>query len=113
MAIDADGILHAQAATPLPPPLRRGVEVEQDPGIWWQALQNTLRDLFTKISSVAPGILPPATLVRPCTSQQVRAIAVAGTSSTLLLTDDRGEPLGPAFMYNDARSQRAQLLFVK
>ncbi|MEO6696934.1 MAG: FGGY-family carbohydrate kinase [Gammaproteobacteria bacterium] len=90
MAIDAGGILHAQAATPLPPPIRRGAEVEQDPGIWWQALQNTLRDLFNKISS-----------------QHVCAIAVDGTSSTLLLTDDRGEPLGPAFMYNDARSQRA------
>ncbi len=88
--IDADGGVQAQAAAALPTPLRRGVEVEQDPGLWWAALEITLRALFTRIPS-----------------RQIRAIAVDGTSSTLLLTDERGEPLGPALMYNDARSHYA------
>lgn len=90
MVIDANGGVQAQAATPLPAPIRRGVEVEQDPRLWWQALQTTLRALLAKVPSI-----------------QIRAIAVDGTSSTLLLTDDRGEPLLPALMYNDARSQCA------
>lgn len=90
MVIDAGGTLHAQTATPLPAPLRRGAEVEQDPQLWWRAVESTLRDVLVKVPS-----------------KHIHAIAVDGTSSTLLLTDDRGEPLLPALMYNDARSQCA------
>ncbi|MBI3345494.1 MAG: FGGY-family carbohydrate kinase [Gammaproteobacteria bacterium] len=90
MVIDAAGTLQAQAAIPLPAPLRRGAEVEQDPQLWWRAVESALRAVLVKVPS-----------------KHIRAIAVDGTSSTLLLTDDRGEPLGPALMYNDARSQCA------
>ena len=37
--------------------------------------------------------------------QRVRAIAVDGTSGTVLLTDPHGKPLADALMYNDASSQ--------
>ena len=36
---------------------------------------------------------------------EVRAIAVDGTSASLLLADAAGRPLGPALMYNDSRAQ--------
>jgi len=46
------------------------------------------------------------TLFLEIAPQQVRAIAVDGTSSTLLLCDNKGVPLTPALMYNDSRAQR-------
>lgn len=86
-AIDAAGTVCAQAAAPLPAPQRDGARVEQDPALWWQALTLALRELFQHI---------PA--------EQVAALAVDGTSGTLLLCSAYGEPLANALMYNDARS---------
>jgi len=37
-------------------------------------------------------------------TRAVRAIALDATSGTVLLTDDQGQPLSPALMYNDARA---------
>ncbi len=88
MAIDRDGRLQARAATALPEPERDGARVEQDAELWWQGVRDTLASLLQKI---------PA--------DSVRAIAVDGTSGTLLLADGKGAPLGPALMYNDGRSQ--------
>ena len=88
MAIDADGQLRADASTVLAKPIRDGAKAEQSPDLWWQAVRETLAILLSKFS---PG--------------SVKALAVDGTSGTLLLTDDQGEPLGPALMYNDGRSQ--------
>jgi hypothetical protein len=88
MAIDADGRLQAQAAIALPAPLRQGARAEQAPELWWRGVADCLAALLPQISAKA-----------------VRAIAVDGTSGTLLLVDTDGEPLGPALMYNDGRSQ--------
>jgi hypothetical protein len=42
---------------------------------------------------------------------RVAAVAVDGTSGTLLLADERGRPTGPALLYNDARAcDQAQAL---
>ncbi len=88
MAIDTNGLLHAQANTPMPEPVRDGAKAEQDAELWWQTISQALKTLLTQI--------PP---------DSVKALAVDGTSGTLLLTDEIGEPLGPALMYNDGRSQ--------
>lgn len=88
IAIDAEGNVHGHSAVSLPAPLRRAVAIEQDPQLWWQAIRDALHDLLNTV----PG-------------QQVRAMAVDGTSATLLITDAYGAPLGPALMYNDARSK--------
>ncbi|MEQ6341638.1 MAG: FGGY-family carbohydrate kinase [Gammaproteobacteria bacterium] len=88
IAIDADGKVHGHSAVSLPAPLRRAEAVEQEPQLWWQAVRDALHDLLNTV---------PA--------QQVRAMAVDGTSATLLLTDADGIPLGPALMYNDARGK--------
>lgn len=85
--IDSAGELCGQAAVTLPPPRRQGVHVEQDPASWWDALHATLRHLFAQL---------PA--------HHIAALAVDGTSGTLLLTDPAGVPLGPALLYNDARA---------
>lgn len=87
VAIDEQHMLHADVSVELPAPIRNGTHVEQDPELWWTAACDCLDSLSTKIDSA-----------------QVASIAVDGTSATLLLTDEKGSPLGPALMYNDARA---------
>ena len=86
-AIDERAAVRAEARSALTEPLRNGVCVEQDAGIWWDALTATL-DVLCR------GLDPT----------RVKRIAVDGTSATLLLCDRRGKPLTPALMYNDTRS---------
>lgn len=87
VAIDEHHKLHAEAAVDLPAPNRSGTYVEQDPELWWAAVCDCLDSLTANINA-----------------DQVTAIAVDGTSATVLLTDRTGTPLGPALMYNDARA---------
>lgn len=87
IAINEEHNIVGEASITLPTPQRNGTHVEQDPALWWTAVCDCLDQLTV--------IIDP---------QQVAAIAVDGTSSTLLLTDEHGTPLGPALMYNDARA---------
>jgi len=89
-AIDTRGAVLATAATPLPAPERDGACVEQDPAVWWLSLCDTLDKLAGSLRY-----------------SQVIRIALDGTSSTLLLCQPDGMPLGPALMYNDARAVQA------
>ncbi|MBI3773555.1 MAG: FGGY-family carbohydrate kinase [Gammaproteobacteria bacterium] len=88
IAIDATGTIRAQAVVNMALPERDGAKSQQAPSIWWQAVCQVLRDITQQV---------PA--------QSIRALAVDGTSGTLLLADESGAPLGPALMYNDGRSQ--------
>ncbi|MER8629454.1 FGGY-family carbohydrate kinase [Mesorhizobium opportunistum] len=56
----------------------------RDPSAWWQAVQAALMELLSGIDGAA-----------------VRAIAVDGTSGTLLPVDAAGRPLAEPLMYND------------
>jgi len=85
--IDERAAVVAEARIDLPAATRTGACVEQDAGIWWRALTDTLDVLCKRLN--------PA---------QVSRIAVDGTSATLLLCDRHGTPLTPGLMYNDARS---------
>jgi sugar (pentulose or hexulose) kinase len=87
-AIDNRGVLRAESAVDLPPPRRRDGTSEQEPALWWAALLDTLRGLRERIDPAA-----------------VRALAVDGTSASLLLADAAGRPLAPALLYDDARSR--------
>ncbi len=87
IAIDGNKKIQGEFSTPLPMPTGENSHREQQPDVWWQAVSTTLSRLLCQL---------------PC--EQVRSIAIDGTSATLLLTDATGEPLGPALMYNDARS---------
>ncbi len=80
----------AQSAVDLPSARREGAGHTQDPQIWWQALEQVLDTLLGEIDR-----------------RRVGALAVDGTSATLLLTDAAGTPLGPALMYDDGRASAA------
>ncbi|MEW8340588.1 MAG: FGGY-family carbohydrate kinase [Candidatus Thiodiazotropha taylori] len=84
---------HAEVVSTLTRPLPDSVspakgEQQQNPQDWWQAVTGLLQETVAKIGN-----------------KPVDAIAVDGTSSTLLLTDHQGTPLTPALMYNDSRSR--------
>lgn len=88
-AVDPAGRVVARAGFPLPPSVRLGPRVEQDPEDWWEAVARVLRAL----AGSGQG--------------RIRTVAVAGTSGTLLLADETGAPRGPALMYDDGRAAEA------
>lgn len=88
VAITANGTIVARGRAPLPAPRQQGEASEQDPEDWWQAVKQTLQTLLCSVPAKA-----------------VRAIAVDGTSGTVLLVDPAGAPLTPALLYNDSRSR--------
>ena len=86
--LDEHEQLIAAARTPLPPPRQQGTAVEQDPALWWSGVEKVMQDLRQQFPL-----------------HSVRAIAVDGTSGTVLLTDAQGQPLHAALMYNDSRAR--------
>lgn len=87
IAIDAQRQVQGEARVNMPSPEQKGGGYQQDPEIWWQAVIKVLRLLLQQV---------PA--------EQVHAISVDATSSTVLLCDKNGKVNGPALMYNDARA---------
>ena len=83
---DGAGRIVARAEAPLAAPdrPRPGVS-EQDARSWWPAVARALREALDGV----PGV--------------VRGVAVSATSGTVVLADGRGEPVGPAVLYDDAR----------
>ena len=99
MAVAADGRVAADAAAPLATGIATGPAGwhEQSPSAWWQAVCQTLAALANELR--AGGIA------------RLAAVAVDGTSGTLVALDGAGEPLRPALMYNDSRATaEAELL---
>jgi len=92
MAIDGDGAVAGQSSAPLPPPQRNGRHVEQQASLWWIALTAAVAQLGAQVPL-----------------RHVRALAVDGTSGTLLLVNVHGDPVTPALMYNDTRSSAEAL----
>jgi sugar (pentulose or hexulose) kinase len=66
---------------------RDGPRHEQDPDQWWSALAAACQIALDGLPADAVG-----------------ALAVCGTSGTVLLTDGRGDALSPGLMYDDARA---------
>ncbi len=87
VVIDNHQQVQAQANTLIPAPVQQGSNIEQDPALWWNAVCRVLHSLQCKIPM-----------------QNIRAIAIDGTSGTLLAVDECGTPLNAALMYNDSRS---------
>jgi sugar (pentulose or hexulose) kinase len=92
-AVDDRGGLVGEARTALPAAQRSPPGVQQDPVVWWEALAASLGALCRRVDA-----------------RQIRRMAVAGTSATLLLSRRDGTPLTPALMYNDARAVGAAAL---
>jgi len=89
VVIDAQGQQVAAHHVPMVMSEPHGVRIEQNGWIWWKTVCQLLEGLGKLVSM-----------------DKIAAIAVDGTSGTLLLTDAAGNPLGNALMYNDARSER-------
>jgi len=87
VALDLAGKPVGEARLALPVPVQNGSGREQAPLLWAEALERLLDMLFSRIPAAA-----------------VRAIALDGTSGTVLLADAEGSPLTPALMYNDNRA---------
>ncbi|MDZ7750561.1 MAG: FGGY-family carbohydrate kinase [Gammaproteobacteria bacterium] len=85
--VDGRGEEVGRTQVPLPAPEGSDGHAEQAPALWWEALVAVVRALGLEAR--------PAPVV---------AVAVDGTSASLLLADAGGRPLGPALMYNDRRS---------
>jgi D-ribulokinase len=81
-ARDKDGTLEAMATAALLGPVIDFGRALQDPEMWWQALGEAFKALNLE------GL-------------QVLALAIDGTSGTVLPIDAAGQPLGLASMYND------------
>ena len=62
----------------------------RDPATWWKAARAALEAALARIDRAS-----------------IRALAVDGTSGTMLAVDGAGEPLGDALMYNDASPDEA------
>ncbi|MFD5894099.1 FGGY-family carbohydrate kinase [Streptomyces sp. NPDC060366] len=84
-----DGTVLGSGAAPLGG-RRDGVRHEQSPDDWWEAARTAIGEA---LKSAPDGGSPP-----------VRALAVCGTSGTVLLTDRAGRPLTPGLMYDDGRA---------
>ncbi|MDX8478402.1 FGGY-family carbohydrate kinase [Mesorhizobium sp. VK24D] len=80
VAMRPDFSITARAAVPLE---RFGAN-GRDPEVWWAAVEATLKALLSSVDRAA-----------------VRAIAVDGTSGTVLPVDGTGRPLAEPLMYND------------
>ncbi len=89
IAVDEQGQQIGSSSTSLPAPLKPEPDYsEQDPAVWWQAVVAVLTELNSSL---------------PC--HQARAMAIDGTSGSLLLCNPvDGAPLGHALMYDDQRS---------
>jgi len=91
-ATDAANTLVALSTAPIVAPLQTGGRIMQDPAIWWDAVDAALNGLGLK-------------------GHSVRAIAVDGTSGTILAIDGSGNPTSLASMYNDV-AEAADLAMV-
>lgn len=86
--VDEKGVTVNQCRIALPAPDNPAPgHFEQSAQSWLNALQQALQQM-----AADRGL------------NNVAGIALDGTSSTVLLTDAAGDPLGPALMYNDARA---------
>lgn len=81
VAMDPEGGVVAQHAAPL---ADFGSD-HRDPALWWAAVERSLSGCLAAIDR-----------------RGLRAIAVDGTSGTVLATAPEGQPLGIPLMYNDA-----------
>ena len=86
--IDAEESEQLSARIALEGPERDGTRVAQHAASWWAALDRLLCRMGQGASFNA-----------------LRAVAVDGTSGTVVPCDVSGRPLAPAMMYNDSRAQ--------
>lgn len=85
--IDQTGAIVTQQQRPLPEPIASGPGRAQDALLWWTAVVALIGEIERHVDL-----------------SQISALAIDGTSGTVLLTDSLNHPLTPALMYHDARA---------
>ena len=84
IAIDTSGNIKAEAKVHYADKNHK----QQTPDDWWQATTFVLKEITSKVNH-----------------QHIQAIAVDGTSSTVLLCDHDGQPVTPAIMYDEQHAK--------
>ena len=88
--IDARGTEIAAASVKMPAPIVRDDRPCQDAKIWWNAVSQCLKDQASALCRLDRRM------------NEISALAVDGTSGTLLLTDADLNPLTLGYMYNSS-----------
>jgi sugar (pentulose or hexulose) kinase len=86
VAVSSGGDVLARAMRPLTS-RRDGLRHEQDPEQWWSALAEACRAVTAALRPVP-----------------IEALAMCGTSGTIVLVDAAGDPLSAGLMYDDSRA---------
>ncbi len=94
-ATDRTNTVKAMSSAAIMAPLQTGFRILQDPAIWWDALLTAFKSL-------------------DLTGLDIRALAIDGTSGTILPIHKDGSPAGLASMYNDVADadQMARIIAV-
>jgi xylulokinase len=85
-----DGVVIAQATEGYPLSTPRPGWVEQNPLDWWQGVASVSRRVMVEAGA------------RP---EQVKAVGLSGQGAAAVLVDSTGEPVRPAIIWMDARSE--------
>ncbi|UOF90406.1 FGGY-family carbohydrate kinase [Fodinisporobacter ferrooxydans] len=94
---DSAGTVLAQYSATFPFKLSARISqdaVEQDPNTWWECVCECITGVLQALSKNE----------RNCSPQSIICLSVTSTSGTVVLLDDKGDPIHPAIMYNDRRS---------
>jgi D-ribulokinase len=89
-AIDRDERIVAFAASAIPAPWRDGDRITQDPAAWLRGLEDAMARLADAVNL-----------------SRVIALAVDGTSGTLVAVDNAGRPVAAGSLYNDKADDAA------
>ena len=85
---DSDGKQCAKAEGSLTTYRPKHNWIEHDAREWWSSVSHSVRECVGRIPSV----------------NSIKAVAVCGTSGTIVPIGDHGEPLRPAILYSDTRA---------
>ncbi len=89
LIVDEIGQIHAKASCPVQGERRNGLH-RQNPVEWWQAICSTVSSCISQLKR------------RGASPSQLGAVAIDGTSGTVVPTGPDGRCTGPAIMYDDA-----------
>lgn len=92
VAVDRQGQIAARGSEPLPPPLIEGKHREQAAELWWIATEQALIKTLVALNECHGN------------TRNIDAIAIDGTSGTIVPIDSNLNALSPGFMYNDGRA---------
>jgi D-ribulokinase len=89
-AIDQAGRVVAFIASAMPAPFRDGPRITQDPAVWARALDDAMARLASAVDL-----------------SRIGALAVDGTSGTLVAVDELGRSVAAGSLYNDSADEAA------